>query len=194
MQRANLISSRCVGDFNEGEVYHHGAIQITPMRNREYINKYRDGLILGANPELGSHLGYEDPDYKQKKGKYGIEKPALVSQGFVFNAGFGLSVHDISFNAIANLSYSDLRFGVPVFEGDVIYGKSQVLGREFRKDGATNGSGADTGTADKATPGEEPGGEMTDEATNGSGADTGTTDKSTEGETPGGDMPDDAAK
>lgn len=140
MQRTNLISSRYVGDFNEGDVYHHGAIQITPMRSREYINKYRDGLILGANPELGSHLGYEDPDYKSKKERYGIEKPALVSQGFVFNAGFGLSVHDISFNAIANLSYSDLRFGAPVFEGDVIYGKSQVLGREFRKDGATNGS------------------------------------------------------
>lgn len=140
MQRTNLISSRYVGDFNEGDIYHHGAIQITPMRNREYINKYRDGLIIGANPELDSHLGYEDPDYKQKREKYGIEKPALVSQGFVFNTGFGLSVHDISFNAIANLSYSDLRFGVPVFEGDVIYGRSQVLGREFRKDGATNGS------------------------------------------------------
>ncbi len=140
MQRIDLISSRYVGDFNEGEVYHHGAIQITPMRNREYINKYRDGLILGANLELSSHLGYEDLDYKSKKEKYGIEKPALVNQGFVFNAGFGLSVHDISFNAIANLSYSDLRFGAPVFEGDVIYGKSQVLGREFRKDGATTGS------------------------------------------------------
>lgn len=140
MHRANLISSRYVGDFNEGEVFHHGAIQIMPMRNREYINKYRDGLILGANPELGFYLGYQDPDYKQKKEKYGIEKPALISQGFVFNAGFGLSVHDISFNAIANLSYSDLRFGVPVFEGDVIYGKSRVLGREFRKDGAANGS------------------------------------------------------
>ncbi|MBI2486476.1 MAG: hypothetical protein HYW01_05875 [Deltaproteobacteria bacterium] len=140
MQRTNLISSRYVGDFNEGEVYHHGAIQITPMRNREYINEFKDGLILGANPELSSHLGYEDPEYKQKKEKYGIEKSALVSQGFVFNAGFGLSVHDISFNAIANLSYSDLRFGVPVFEGDIIYGKSEVLGKEFRKDGATNGS------------------------------------------------------
>ncbi|HEY7535221.1 MAG TPA: hypothetical protein VH878_04680 [Thermodesulfobacteriota bacterium] len=140
MQRSNLISSRYVGDFNEGDVYHHGAIQITPMRNREYINKYKDGLILGANPELNSHLGYKDSDYKLKKEKYGIEEPTLVSQGFVFNAGFGLSVHDISFNAIANLSYSDLRFGVPVFEGDVIYGKSEVLGKEFRKDAATNGS------------------------------------------------------
>ncbi len=140
MQRMNLISSRYVGDFNEGEVYHHGAIQVTPVRNREYISKYKDGLILGANPELSLHLGYQDQDYKLKKERYGIEKPALVSQGFVFNAGFGLSVHDISFNAIANLSYSDLRFGVPVFEGDVIYGKSEVLGKEFRKDGATNGS------------------------------------------------------
>jgi 2-methylfumaryl-CoA hydratase len=110
------------------------------MRNREYINKFKDALILGANPELISYLGYEDPEYKQKEEKYGIEKSALVSQGFIFNAGFGLSVHDISFNAVANLSYSDLRFGVPVFEGDVIYGKSEVLGKEFRKDGATNGS------------------------------------------------------
>ena len=140
MRRLNLISSRYVGDFREAEIYHHGAIQITPMRNREYINKYRDGLILGANPGLSLQLGYEDPDYKFKKEKYGIEKPALVSQGFIFNAGFGLSVHDISFNAIANLSYSDLRFGAPVYEGDVIYGKSVVLGKEFRKDGATNGS------------------------------------------------------
>lgn len=140
MQRRNLFSSRYVGDFNEGDVYHHGAVQITPVRNREYINKYADGLILGANPELSFHLGYQDPDYKQKEEKYGIDNPALVSQGFIFNAGFGLSVHDISFNAIANLSYSDLRFGAPVFEGDVIYGKSEILGREFRKDGATNGS------------------------------------------------------
>ncbi|HEX9830497.1 MAG TPA: hypothetical protein VGA94_02325 [Thermodesulfobacteriota bacterium] len=140
MQRKNLISSRYVGDFKEGDIYHHGGVQITAMRNREYINKFKDGLILGANPELSAHLGYEDPDHKHKLEKYGIEKSALVSQGFIFNAGFGLSVHDISFNAIANLSYSDLRFGVPVFEGDIIYGKSEVLGKEFRKDGATNGS------------------------------------------------------
>ena len=28
--------------------------------------------------------------------------------------GFGLSVHDISFNAIANLSYKNLRYGVKI--------------------------------------------------------------------------------
>ena len=67
MQRNKLFSSRYVGDFNEGDEYSHGAIQITPLRNREYINKYKDGLILGANPELTSHLGYQDPDLENKK-------------------------------------------------------------------------------------------------------------------------------
>lgn len=140
MVKSNLVSSRFVGDFEEGAVYHHGAIQITPLRNREYIKKYRDGLLMGANSELSSALGYTDPDSKNKDEKFGIQTPALVSQGFTFNAGFGLSVHDISFNAIANLSYSDLRFGAPVYEGDVVYARSEVLGKQFRKDGATNGS------------------------------------------------------
>ncbi len=140
MLRAKRVSSRFVGDFNEGDIYHHGAIQITPLRNREYINKYRDGLLLGANPGLSYNLGYRDPDSQNKYEKFGIQKAALVSQGFIFNAGFGLSVHDISFNAIANLSYSDLRFGAPVYEGDVLYARSEVLGKQFRKDGATNGS------------------------------------------------------
>ncbi|MEE9252554.1 MAG: hypothetical protein V3U74_04290 [Thermodesulfobacteriota bacterium] len=140
MRTKDLVSSRYIGDFNEGDVYHHGAVQITPFRNREYINKYSDGLILGADAQLSGRLDYSDPDRSRKKDLYGIESPALVSQGFVFNAGFGLSVHDISFNAIANLSYSDLRYGTPVFEGDVIYGKSEVLGKQFRKDGARNGS------------------------------------------------------
>ncbi|MEM4657980.1 MAG: hypothetical protein QXX77_06105 [Candidatus Methanosuratincola sp.] len=140
MQRGKLVSSRFIGDFVEGDLYHHGGVQITPLRNREYINKFNDGLILGANPRLSEHLGYIDPDAAVKREKFGIENPSLVSQGFVFNAGFGLTVHDISFNAVANLSYSDLRFGAPVYEGDVVYGKSQVLGKEFRKDGATSGA------------------------------------------------------
>jgi len=140
LERSQLVSSRYVGDFNEGDVYHHGCIQITPYRNREYIKKFRDGLLLGANPALAAHLGCVDPEHEHKRESFGIDEAALVSQGFVFNVGFGLSVHDISFNAIANLSYNDLRYGVPVFEGDLIYARSEVLGKEFRKDGAQNGS------------------------------------------------------
>ena len=63
-----------------------------------------------------------------------------MSQGYLFNVGFGLSVHDISFNAIANLSYKNLKYVEPVYEGDVLFGMSNVIGIEVKKDGASNGS------------------------------------------------------
>ena len=49
-------------------------------------------------------------------------------------------MHDISFNAIANLSYKNLRYGIPAYEGDILFATSEVLGIEVKKDGATNGS------------------------------------------------------
>lgn len=100
MFKQDLVSSRYIGDFSEGDEYHYGAVQITPARNREYIKKFKDGLVLGATPVLSAHLGYFDSGLKNKKGKFGIDKSQLVSQGFVFNMGFKLSVHDISFNSI----------------------------------------------------------------------------------------------
>ncbi len=136
--RKELKSARHIGDFHKGDVYHHGAVQITPFRNRQYINKFGDCLVP-ANTELSSSFGFSDPDSADRRAAFG-EDAGLVSQGFVFNTGFGLSVHDISFNAVANLSYSRLVFGVPVFEGDILSAVSKVLGVEFRKDGATNGS------------------------------------------------------
>ena len=81
-----------------------------------------------------------DPEQDIKQSKFNIAEPSVVSQGYLFNVGFGLSVHDISFNAIANLSYKNLRYGKPVFEGDVLFGKSKVIGIEVKKDGASNGS------------------------------------------------------
>ena len=134
-----LPSERHIGDFREGDIFHHGAVRITPLRNRQYVKKFGGGE-LEANAPLSVSLGYVDPEAGTKERKFGIAEPALVSRGFVFNTVFGLSVHDVSFNAVANLSYSNLRFGAPVFEGDTIEARSTVLGLEFRKDGATNGS------------------------------------------------------
>ena len=140
LARGILVSSRHVGDFQVGYIYYHGAVQITPFRDRMYISKFNDGLILGANPDLAERLGYKDPGAQEKRKRFGIEHPALASQGFLFNLVFGLSVHDISFNTRANLSYSDLRYGTPVFEGDTIYAKSEVLGVRFARDGTSNGA------------------------------------------------------
>ena len=139
-QMANrLPSERYIGDFSEGDVYHHGAVRITPVRNRQYVKKFGGG-DLEANASLSAGLGYIDPEAGTKEREAGIAEPALVGRGFLFNTVFGLSVHDVSFNAIANLSYSNLHFGETVFEGDTIEARSTVLGVEFRKDGATSGS------------------------------------------------------
>ena len=135
----DLTHSSYIGDFREGQVFHHGAVQIIPARNRAYIDIFNDGLILGANPALAKLLGYEDLDANSKLAKYGPTPIGLVSQGLVFNTGFGLSVHGISFNARANRSYSNLLFGVHVFEWDILSAQSTVLGTLFSRDNSDRG-------------------------------------------------------
>lgn len=46
----------------------------------------------------------------------------------VFHIAFGKTVPDISFNAIANLGYADVRFIAPVFVGDTLHTHTDVIG------------------------------------------------------------------
>jgi len=46
----------------------------------------------------------------------------------VFHIVFGRSVPDISLNAVANLGYAEVRFGVPVHDGDSLTASSVVIG------------------------------------------------------------------
>src|SRR5207302_3646369 len=46
----------------------------------------------------------------------------------VFHIVFGKSVPDVSLNAVANLGYADCRFLAPVFPGDTLTARSQVIG------------------------------------------------------------------
>ena len=51
-----------------------------------------------------------------------------VDDLLVFNVAFGKTVSDISYNAIANLGYADVRFGEPVYAGDTLTCESRVIG------------------------------------------------------------------
>jgi len=53
----------------------------------------------------------------------------------VFNVAFGKTVHDISYNAIANLGYADVRFLAPVYAGDTIACESEVIGARVNSNG-----------------------------------------------------------
>jgi len=53
---------------------------------------------------------------------------APVDDLLVFHVVFGKTVPDISLNAVANLGYAGGVFGAPVFPGDTLSAKSQVIG------------------------------------------------------------------
>jgi 2-methylfumaryl-CoA hydratase len=51
-----------------------------------------------------------------------------VDDLLVFHIAFGKTVHDISYNAIANLGYAGLRFLAPVYAGDTLSAETEVIG------------------------------------------------------------------
>ena len=55
----------------------------------------------------------------------------------VFHIAFGKTVHDISYNAVANLGYADVRFLEPVYPGDTIACESEVIGLRQNSSGTS---------------------------------------------------------
>ena len=58
-----------------------------------------------------------------------------INDLLVFHTVFGKSVPDVSLNAVANLGYADVRFGVPVYPGDTLRAHTTVLGRRESRTG-----------------------------------------------------------
>jgi acyl dehydratase len=57
----------------------------------------------------------------------------LVNSAFTLALVTGLSVIDLSQNVMANLGWDEVRLPAPVFEGDTIYAKSEVLEKRESK-------------------------------------------------------------
>ena len=55
----------------------------------------------------------------------------------VFNTVFGKTVPDISLNAIANLGYAECVFSTPVYAGDTLSARSEVIGLKENSNGKT---------------------------------------------------------
>ena len=58
-----------------------------------------------------------------------------VDDLLVFHIAFGKTVQDISYNAVANLGYANLRFVEPVYVGDTLHGHSEVIGLKENSSG-----------------------------------------------------------
>jgi 2-methylfumaryl-CoA hydratase len=62
---------------------------------------------------------------------------APIDDLLVFHIVFGKTVPDISLNAVANLGYADGVFGVPVYPGDTLNARSEVIGVKENSNGKT---------------------------------------------------------
>ena len=64
-------------------------------------------------------------------------KASPVDDMITFHTVFGKSVPDISLNAVANLGYAEGRFHRPVWPGDTLSARSQVIGLKQNSSGTT---------------------------------------------------------
>ena len=104
------------------EIVHGTPRTVTEGDQAMYLALTASRFPLFCNAEFARALGF---------------RRELVHDLLVFHTVFGKSVPDISLNAIANMGYADVRFGVPVYPGDTITATTRILGRRESSAGDT---------------------------------------------------------
>ena len=104
---------RVFEDFEVGDIYVHPVGRTITSTDNTWFTL----LTLNNNP---IHF---DRHYAAQT-EFG--RP-LVNSAFTLALATGLSVPDLSMNTMANLGWDQVRLPAPVFEGDTIYAKSEVL-------------------------------------------------------------------
>jgi acyl dehydratase len=110
---------RVYEDFEVGDVYEHPLGRTILAADNSWFTL----LTMNTNP---IHF---DANYCAKT-EFG--KP-LVNSCLTLSIVTGQSVIDLSQNAAANLAWDEIRLPNPVFEGDTIYSKSEVLDKRESK-------------------------------------------------------------
>ncbi len=108
------ITGNYFEDLTPGrEIVHAVPRTVTEGDQALYIALTANRYPLACDAEFARSLGF---------------RREVVDDLLVFHTVFGKSVPDVSLNAIANLGYADVRFGVPVYPGDTITASTKVLG------------------------------------------------------------------
>lgn len=105
-------TGRYLEDFKVGDVYRHGLGRtVTDVDNAWFTM-----LTLNTNQmHFNQHYAEKSPFGK-----------LLVNSAFTLALVAGMSVDDISRNAMANLGWTDIELPNPVFGGDTLYAESLV--------------------------------------------------------------------
>ncbi|HVR29328.1 MAG TPA: MaoC family dehydratase [Thermoanaerobaculia bacterium] len=112
MTRKTGWTGRVYEDFEVGDVYEHPLGRTVTTAD----NIWFTALTMNPNPIHFDHAYAARTEFG---------KP-LVNSCFTISLVTGLSVSDISQNAV-NLGWDQIRMPRPVFEGDTLYARSEVL-------------------------------------------------------------------
>jgi len=100
-------------DFTAGDVYQHPLGRTVSEADNTWFT------LLTCNP----HQAHYNADYAART-EFG--RPLVVST-LTIAIVTGLSVADISQNAVANLGWDKVRLPKPVFAGDTLYAETEIL-------------------------------------------------------------------
>lgn len=110
-------------DFSVGqELVHTSPRTVTEGDAALYTALYGARFALTSGATFAASMGMER-----------VPLDALL----VFHTVFGKTVPEVSLNAVANLGYAACRFTAPVFPGDTLTARSEVVGVKANKDGKT---------------------------------------------------------
>lgn len=124
-QRFRETYGRALEDFEIGDVYEH-----RPGRTiSETDNTWFTLLTMNQHP-LHFDTAYA--------GHTEFGKP-LVNSALTLAIVTGMSVSDVSQQAIGNLGWDDIKLVAPVFVGDTIYAESEVLAKRQSRSRPTQG-------------------------------------------------------
>jgi itaconyl-CoA hydratase len=106
-------TGRVFEDFEVGDVYEHPLGRTVTQAD----NIWFTCMTMNTNPihfdaEYASHTEFKKP---------------LVNSCFTLALVTGQSVIDLTMNAVANLGWDEVKLPNPLFEGDTVYAKSEVL-------------------------------------------------------------------
>lgn len=106
------MPGRFLEDFKVGDTYRHW-----PGRTITQTDNIQFSLMT-----MNRHPMHCDSNFASKS-EFG--RP-LINSGLTVAIVLGLTVDDVSLNAIANLGWKDITLSAPVFPGDTLYARSEV--------------------------------------------------------------------
>lgn len=124
-RRTRESFGRYYEDFEVGDVYEH-----RPGRTISEADNTWFTLLT-----MNNHPLHFDAVYAAKS-EFG--KP-LVNSCLTLSIVVGMSVSDVSYKAIGNLGWNDIKLLSPVFAGDTLYAESEVLAKRESHSRPTQG-------------------------------------------------------